>query len=55
LPELMLRYRAAAFLIRTYAPELTMGLHTAEEQYDITNVTPQRESRLEMALEEGDK
>lgn len=43
IPELMLKYRAAAFLIRTEAPELTMGLHTSEEKTDMINVTPQRE------------
>lgn len=43
MPELMLRYRAAAFLIRTYAPELVMGLHTVEERRDMLNVTPDRE------------
>jgi hypothetical protein len=43
IPELMLHYRAAAFLIRTYAPELTMGLHTADERQDMINVTPGRE------------
>ena len=32
MPALMLRYRAAAFFARCYAPELTMGLHTAEER-----------------------
>jgi hypothetical protein len=31
----MLIYRAAAFLIRTTAPELSMGLPTEEEQRDI--------------------
>ena len=35
IPELMLRYRAAAWFIRTVAPELSMGLHTQEEIYDI--------------------
>jgi hypothetical protein len=34
LPELMLRYRAAAFFIRLYAPETTLGLHTPEELMD---------------------
>lgn len=44
MPELMLRYRSATFLIRTYAPELTMGLHTKDEREDIEiNVTPRRE------------
>lgn len=35
MPELMMMYRAAAFLIRTYAPEISMGLHTVEEVEDI--------------------
>lgn len=35
MPELMLMYRAAAFLIRTYAPEISMGLQTAEEVEDV--------------------
>lgn len=35
LPDLMLRYRAAAFWSRLYAPELTMGLSTTEELEDI--------------------
>jgi len=37
LPELMLRYRAAAFLVRTTAPELTMGISTVEEMSDVYN------------------
>lgn len=36
MPELMLMYRAAAFLIRTYAPEISMGLQTDDEIIDIT-------------------
>lgn len=36
--EQMLRYRAAAFWQRAYAPEISMGFHTAEEQQDITDV-----------------
>lgn len=35
MPELMLMYRAAAFLIRTYAPEISMGLRTDDELVDI--------------------
>ena len=31
IPQLMLMYRAAAWLQRTHAPEISMGLHTAEE------------------------
>jgi len=36
MPELMLMYRAAAFLIRTYAPEISMGLQTDDEIIDVT-------------------
>lgn len=35
MPEQMLRYRAATFFIRTTAPEIGMGLLTAEELRDI--------------------
>lgn len=34
MPEQMLRYRAAAFFVRTFAPQITMGLQTAEELTD---------------------
>lgn len=35
MPDQMLRYRAAAWLIRTTAPELSMGLQTADEVIDV--------------------
>jgi hypothetical protein len=45
MPELMFHYRAAAFLVRTHAPELAMGLQTAEELSDsIIDITPQTEA-----------
>jgi len=34
MPELMLMYRAAAFMIRTYAPEISMGMSTDDEMID---------------------
>ena len=34
MPELMLMYRAAAFMIRTYAPEISMGMSTDDEIID---------------------
>lgn len=34
MPEQMLRYRAAAWFVRTIAPEIAMGLQTAEEMHD---------------------
>lgn len=36
LPGLMLRYRAASFFARLYAPELTLGLQSTEEVRDFT-------------------
>lgn len=36
MPELMIRYRAAAFFSRLYCPEITMGMQTAEEVIDVT-------------------
>lgn len=41
MPQLMLTYRAAAFFIRTCAPEISMGLTTTEELVDTepVNVT----------------
>lgn len=35
MPELMLRYRAAAFFSRIYCPEITMGMHTIDEVQDV--------------------
>lgn len=34
MPEQMLMYRAAAWFVRAYAPEIAMGLQTAEEMRD---------------------
>lgn len=52
MPELMLRYRAAAFFSRLYCPEITMAMHTAEEQQDIqpTVVRPAARARDVAAL-----
>lgn len=35
MPEMMLRYRSAAFFGRLYAPDILNGMHTAEEVVDI--------------------
>lgn len=34
MPELMIRYRAAAFFGRLYSPEILMGMHTEDEVID---------------------
>ena len=40
MPEQMLRYRAAAFFGRIYAPEILMGIYSADEVRDFVDVTP---------------
>jgi hypothetical protein len=40
MPELMLRYRAATFFGRLYAPEILMGMRTEDESHDMVDVTP---------------
>jgi hypothetical protein len=35
MPEVMLRYRSAAFLVRFYAPDVMLGYHTADEVEDV--------------------
>lgn len=45
--EQMLKYRAAAFFQRVYAPEISMGFHTAEEVEDaeFVDVTPKAQPK----------
>lgn len=38
MPELMIRYRSAAFFGRLYAPDILMGMHTEDEVYDMDHV-----------------
>ncbi len=40
MPELMLRYRAATFFGRIYAPEVLMGMSTMEELADVVDIEP---------------
>lgn len=48
MPELMLRYRAAAFFGRLYAPEIMMGMHTQEEIIDIeAPIIPDKVDKLQ--------
>lgn len=42
MPQLMMRYRAAAFFTRQFAPEVSMGIMTQEEVYDITPMQNQK-------------
>ena len=38
MPKQMLMYRAAAFWVRVYAPEISQGMRTTEEERDIVDV-----------------
>jgi hypothetical protein len=43
MPDVMIRYRAASFFAKLYAPDLTMGMQTMEELNDMPqerNITP---------------
>jgi hypothetical protein len=44
MPEVMFRYRSAAFFARTYCPEVLLGMQTKEELEDIINLHPVPES-----------
>lgn len=39
MPEVMLRYRAASFFGKIYAPELLMGLQSVEESQDVVDLS----------------
>ncbi len=51
IPEQMLRYRAAAWMINTTAPEISMGLRTAEEYHDFLDARPDGSGRFEVDLD----
>lgn len=42
MPDLMLRYRAAAFFGRLYAPDILMGMHADDEIQDVSGRTVRR-------------
>jgi len=54
MPQQMLMYRAASWFIRAYAPELAMGMHTAEEIYDTIDLTQEYyEVKVEQEIKEN--
>ena len=57
MPQQMMMYRAAAFLVRAYAPELCQGMQTREEVEDVTGtpVARSRVSAVEAAWEANDE
>jgi len=49
MPQQMLMYRAASWLVRAYAPEIAMGLHT---EYEVIDVGPEdKESRVKAEVD----
>jgi len=50
IPEQMLRYRAASFFVRVFCPELSMGLHSADE---IEDSQPPEVERVEVRRVDG--
>lgn len=51
IPQLMLMYRAAAWLIRSHAPEIAMGLQTAEELGDTYDAAPSGDGTFSVTTE----
>lgn len=53
MPQQMLMYRAASWFIRAYAPELAMGMHTAEELHDAIDLSvSDYEVKIEQEIKE---
>ena len=54
MPELMIRYRAASFFGRLYAPEITMGMQSVEEVTDtiLTDDAARRADRFDEETQE---
>ena len=55
MPEQMYMYRAAAFMVRAFAPELALGIHTADEMEDVTGGKAVQAVQLEnfTAMDDG--
>lgn len=51
MPEQMFMYRAAAWLVNTHAPEISMGLNTAEEIHDTFDAVQQQDGTFDVANE----
>lgn len=50
MPDQMFLYRAAAFWQRVYAPDLAMGLQTAEEVKDVYDATKGKDGTFSMSV-----
>lgn len=51
IPELMLMYRAGSWLVRTHAPDISMGLQTAEELGDVYDATRGKDGTFAVTLD----
>jgi hypothetical protein len=51
MPQQMLIYRAGAWWTRAYAPELSMGLHTAEELKDVYDAEESEDGTFQVTAE----
>lgn len=52
MPELMIRYRSAAFFGRLYAPDIMMGMNTSEEVIDISHTEEKPAQRTQADKED---
>lgn len=55
MPKQMLMYRAASFWTNAYAPELSMGMKTVEEQQDIIDITEYEDVTVQVDREKAAK
>lgn len=55
MPGQMFRYRAASFWARVYAPEVSLGMHTADEMEDVTGARSAGPSAAARSLQEAIK
>lgn len=53
MPEQMLMYRAAAFFIRVYAPEISLGLQTVDELQDAFEAVPDGQGGFSVVASAG--
>lgn len=52
IPELMLMYRAAGWMINTHAPEISMGLNTVEELGDVFDAQAGQDGQFRVTTED---
>lgn len=53
IPQQMLMYRAGSWWVRAYAPELSLGLHTADEAIDVLDASRRDDGGYSVDLQEA--